>query len=398
MYALKAGAWTKIGEGYASDEWEAVGYRSGADETMLMVNGADGMISWDGRSGQAEEIHPTQGGEEISFAHLTLLYERLWGAVHAAAPDRIYWSESFAPEDWEPDAGQPDAGGGFVDVATFDGSRIRAIVAAFDDILIFKDKSMHRLNGTYPGEFSLTQVYGAEGTLAAGTIVHTADRLYFLGMDGLCVYNGMSVATLAHGGDRRMEKIWARMNRGAIGGACAAIYGDVLYLALPLDGAEENSHLLAYGLDDGYWSLMDLSGVRDMLVVREGTGEKLLLLSGRQVLAWGAGDAFPGRAIAAAWLSPVMGMNALTAKRTVGRVCFAAEAQATGEPAGVRLTMISGERERSREIPLADGLNLVRQRIRIRGRTFRFRLENMNGCRLTLPAGLEMILEEDSDL
>jgi len=289
LYVLQDGEWKLIGSGYGSDEWRAVNYRSGESERLLLVNGVDGLISWDGTTERAQRLAVTQGGEEIIFEHMTLLYERLWGAVHAGAPDRVYWSESFAPEDWEINYDAPDAGGGFADVATFDGSRIRAIMAAFDDVLIFKDKSMHRLNGTYPGEFSLTQVYGSEGTLAARTIAYTSDRLYFLGADGLCVYNGMSVSTLEHAGDRKMTGLWERLNRQAMNKACAAISKDVMYLALPLDGAEENSHVLEYRLNERTCSLVALGGVQDWLVMREETGERLLCLIGNEICEYGVG-------------------------------------------------------------------------------------------------------------
>lgn len=398
LYALVNGAWKAIGSGYASDEWEKVNYRSGSDELILLVNGADGMVKWDGVSDRAGTVSPVQGGREIAFSHLTLLYERLWGAVHADAPDRVYWSESFSPEDWEADYDAPDAGGGFVDVATFDGSRIRAIEAAFDDVLIFKDKSMHRLSGTYPGEFSLSQVYGSEGTLAARTIVYSGERLYFLGTDGLCVYNGMSVSTLAHAGDRRLEGLWSRMNRDAMAGACAAMFEDRVYLALPLDGAQENSHVLIYDTAGGCSSLVRLSGVKDWLVERGASGERLLCMTGRSICEFGTGGTLNGAPVEASWLSPQIRMGTLTARRTAGRMVMAAEAQDMGGGTGMYLTLMSGEKERTVFVRLKEGMNLIRQRIRVRGRMFRFRIENAGGCRLKLPAGLEIILEEDSDL
>lgn len=391
VYALTDGAWRQIGTGFRSDEWEEVNYRKNDRELILMVNGVDEMIAWDGVSAQVSAISPTQGGSVIRFSHLTLLYERLWGAVHADAPDRIYWSESFEPENWEVNYSTPDAGGGFVDVATFDGARIRAIRAAFDDVLIFKDKSMHRLNGTYPGEFSLTQVYGSEGTLAAKTIVNTAARLYFLGSEGLCVYNGMTVQTLAQAGERKLNGLWKRMNRETMAKACAAIYGDTLYLSLPLDGAAENSHVIEYRLHDGCCSLVELPGVRDWLVVREETGDQLICLIGNSVYEYGRGGTLAGRKIAARWVSPVIMPATLDARRTVGRMCMMIEAEADG---AVRLGLTSGGKGQMREIPLRKGLNLVRQRLRIRGRSFRFSIENAEGCAIRLPAGLEILMEE----
>ena len=91
-------------------------------------------------------------------------------------------------------------------------------------------------------------------------------------------------------------------------------------------------------------------------------------------------------------------MDTLAAKRTVGRMNLIAEAHAADGSTGMRLTLLSGDKEVSKEIRLKEGMNIIRQRLRIRGRTFRFRLENVDGCGLTIPDGLEILLEEDSDL
>jgi len=59
---------------------------------------------------------------------------------------------------------------------------------------------------------------------------------------------------------------------------------------------------------------------------------------------------------------------------------------------------MSGDKMRSREIRLNEGINLVRQRLRMRGHSFRFKLENTDGCEVILPRGIEILLEEDSDI
>lgn len=399
VHALKDGAWVQLGEGFASDDWSCVNYRHETDDWFVMTNGSSALKYWDGRSSGLQDIVPKQGGEPIAFEHLTLLYERLWGAVYPAQPDRIYWSESFEPDNWEVNFDLPDAGGGFVDVATFDGSRIRAIVAAFDDVLIFKDKSIHRLNGTYPGEFNLTQVYGSEGTLAYGTIVYTADRLYFLGCDGLCVYDGMTVSSFSHIGDRKLREVWKRINKAAIEKACACIQDDTLYLALPLDGAEENSHVIEYSLNDGTYSMMDYAGINGWLVYREGQEETLMCLIGAQLYIYDSGTNYCGKPISAYWISPEITLGTLTTKKKVGRIYMSVSAQSLdiNEEPQIRLTLMSGNKERTKLVRLKNGSNILRQRIKVRGRSFRFRIENVDGNPLTINRGMEITLEEDSD-
>jgi len=389
VYALLDSAWTCLGSGFASDDWCAVNYRHGSDDWLILVNGRDRMQYWDGESAALTAVDVTVGGQSVVFERLTLIYERLWGAVTAGEPDRVYWSESFAPDNWELNPSLPETGGGFLDIATFDGGRIRAVTAAFDDVLIFKDHSMHRLNGTYPGDFSLTQVYGSEGTLAPRTVVHTASRLYFLGGDGLCVYDGMTVCSLTHAGDAKMKDVFARVNRSAITQACAALWQDVIFLAVPLDGAAENTHVVTYSLSDGTWALMSLAGVKDWLVRREGQEEQLLCLTGDGLFRFGEGDeALPG----ATWLTPVLPAKPLN-RRRMGRVSFPIEAADAGE---VTLTALSENGQVSRTAAFPAGRSAIRQRLRLRGRQLRLRVEAAGTAAFCLPDGVDIEIEEES--
>ena len=388
VYALTEGVWRDLGGGFRSDDWCAVNYRRADEDRLILVNGRDPMQYWDGHSDALAAVDARMAGEPVFFSRLTLIYERLWGAVTAGQPDRVYWSESFSPEDWELNMAEPDAGGGFMDVATFDGARIRAVVAAFDDVLIFKDRSMHRLNGTYPGDFSLTQVYGSEGTLAARTICHTASRLYFLGGDGLCVYDGMTVSSLTHAGDSRMKDVFARVNQRAVESACAALWRDVIYLALPLDGASENTHVARYALSDGSWALLDIAGVRDFLLWREGQDERLYCLAGGRLLRFDGGDAaLPG----ARWITPVLPART-TGRRRLGRVCFPIEAEGPGE---MTLTALSESGQAKKTVRFGKGRTILRQRLRLRGRALRLKIESEGGVLFSLPDGMALEIEEE---
>ena len=375
VYALISGTWQRLGSGFQSDDWCAVNYRHESDDWLILVNGRDRMHYWDGSAAALVPVDVTIGGENVVFERLTLIYERLWGAVTAGEPDRVYWSEAFGPDNWELNVAIPDAGGGFMDVATFDGARIRAVVAAFDEVLIFKDRSMHRMNGTYPGDFSLTQVYGSEGTLAARTVVHTASRLYFLGGDGLCVYDGMTVCSLTHAGDRRMEGVFSRVSQSAAACACAALWRDVIYLALPLDGAAENTHVVRYSLSDGSWALLDIAGVKDWLVWREGQREELICLIGDGIFRFEAGE---GALSGARWITPVLPSKTLN-RRRLGRVAFAIDAGAAGT---LTLTAVSETGQAVKTASFPAGHSVLRQRLRLRGRGLRH--------------GIELEIEEES--
>lgn len=403
---LDCGKWTPIAAGFVSDDWSAVNYRDEDNDWMIFANGVDRAQYWDGVQAASFPLTPIQGasdeseGVELLFSKLTLLNERLWGGVTSAYPDRIYWSNTFDAEDWEFDyIDSTNEGGGFIDVATFDGSRIRAIVSAFDDVLIFKDKSVHRLSGTYPGEFSLSQVYGAEGTLAPRTVVYNGSKLYFLSSDGLCVYNGTSVASLAEAGDRKLKDIWTRINPSTVNLACAVMKDSVIYLAVPLDGSAINTHVIEYDVSTGVYSIVELPGVDDWLILREGQKETLLYLDADTVYRYGAGYTFHGDAIEASWISPEVTCGSLSSKKSTGRIYMTVDAQSLdiNKTPEIRLTMYTDTKERTKLISLRNGINRIRKRVKIRGRAFRFKIENVDGNPLSINKGMEIRIEEDFD-
>ena len=409
LYAANpdAGSWTAIAGSLSNNNWHAVNYRDGTNDWIIFTNGVDKAMHWNGRDAGAIPMDIIQGasdesqGEQLYFEQITMLNERLWGGVASAYPDRIYWSNTFDPEDWEFNFTDSEYdGGGYLDVATFDGSRIRAIVAAMDDILIFKDKSLHRLNGSYPGEFSLTQVFGTEGTLASRTIVNDGRALYFLASEGLVRYSGMTAVSLSSMGDERLKDIWPRINKSTIETACAAMVDNIIYLAVPLDGSIINTHVIEYDTTTGTYNLMAIPGVDDWLVLREGQKETLLFLSGDQLYRYNSGYTFyDGAPINAVWTTPWITCGSLASKKQTGRIymsIIATSLDISRQPM-IKLTMLSGSKVRSKTLKLKSGVNEIRKRVKIRGRSFRFKIENVNGDPLTINRGVEIHIEEDYD-
>ena len=68
----------------------------------------------------------------------------------------------------------------------------------------------------------------------------------------------------------------------------------------------------------------------------------------------------------------------------------------TKEPV-LKITLETDKKERTKLIPLKNGINRLRKRVKIRGRTFRFSLENVDGNPLSINSGIEIRVEEDYD-
>jgi hypothetical protein len=173
----------------------------------------------------------------------------------------------------------------------------------------------------------------------------------------------------------------------------------VIYLAVPLDGSTINTHVIEYDTSTGVYSLIELPGVDDWLILREGQKETLLYLDGDKILRYGASYSFSGEPINASWISPEITCGSLASKKSTGRIYMTVDAQSldiTKQPE-MRITMFSDTKSRTKVIPLKNGINRLRKRVKIRGRAFRFKIENMNGDPLSINKGMEIRVEEDYD-
>jgi hypothetical protein len=145
---------------------------------------------------------------------------------------------------------------------------------------------------------------------------------------------------------------------------------------------------------------MEIPGVDDWLVLREGQKETLLFLSGDQLYRYNSGYTFyDGAPINAVWTTPWISCGSLASKKQTGRIymsIMATSLDVTRQPM-IKLTMLSGNKVRSKTLKLKSGVNEIRKRVKIRGRSFRFKIENVNGDPLTINRGVEIHIEEDYD-
>lgn len=397
--------WVPIGY-TTSDGVDFVSYRHGLNEWAIFSDDSGDLHYWDGSGTGIQPITVTQGTDAeghtiyVKCRQISLMHERIWGAVLQDSPDRVYWSASFEPDNWEINTSKPDEGGGFVDIATFDGSKVRAIIPAFDGTLVFKDRTIHKITGTYPGEFAVAQVYGSEGTLAPRSVVVTESDVYFLTSIGFCKYDGVSVTSLWTHGDRKLRDIWKSVNHAAIENVCAAYCNGIIYMALPLDSESyQNSHMIEYDVAEGTYSIVELPGVDDIMVKHNGQQKTVYVIIWDKVYQYDSGAVFPGGAIYAVWTSPEISLGSMASKKSTGRVYVTVEGTSLSvdtDPT-VKLSLISGDKVRSKVIALKSGPTVIRTRIKVRGRSFRFRIENQNGNPLTIHRGMEIAVEETYD-
>lgn len=379
--------WTKIytaPEGGLNPEVDWLNYQDGESDVVLIADGKGPVLTWSG-SGQAA----VREGIAPHFAHIEVNYERVWGAGAPGEPDTVYWSRQFDVGDWTPDANDPDAGGGYVLVPTWDGGKIRLIKTLFNDVVIFKDDDILKLTGTYPGEYAITHINGVVGPVAARTVVQYGDRVYFVGKSGLCVYDGVRAL---NAGDRRAQDWYNRISEAYASAACAVVHDHMMYIALPVDEAQVNNLVLEYdmqrdtvmartGIEVAHWLIWD-----DRLLFSNSTG---------YVYEYGVGDTYDGRPIEAYWRTPVynMGSSSLVGDRTTKQL---GELTAYGQ-GRVHISIDADGKLKQKEIFMASAFKRSRKRLGARGRRFQLTFRAVDGLPFVLHGNVTIELDLETD-
>lgn len=128
-------------------------------------------------------------------AFVTLHRERVWlgghinglSGAYVDGVNDMHYSNAFEPTDWT-------TGGetGFQTVETFDGDYIRAAANIFDDVLMFKKNTAHKITGDLPSEYGVDVVYSVQGTIYPDSVCADGNRCFFAGDDGIYQYNGVT--------------------------------------------------------------------------------------------------------------------------------------------------------------------------------------------------------------
>lgn len=261
LYAMlpSADEWTELAcpEGvtaFESNNWSCVTYEinpEGSDasvDVLLMSNALDGMVMVRGDTLAVETVKTPK-----KFGVIERYAERIWGGAITEDPDQLVYSAPYDPTNWEANVEIPEDGAGDISQPSWDGDSFTALRSFGSQLIAFKKTRVWRILGTDPGEYTFKEQYGG-GAPYEGTIAVDTERILMLSRRGVVVYDGLAVSPFQQ---EYTRGVWERVNAGALGNACAAIWHEKYYCALPLDQSESNNAVLVYNPVDGTWLLRE---------------------------------------------------------------------------------------------------------------------------------------------
>ena len=396
IYVLVEGAqspeWKLVYSTATSGSWDYVAYEDYRDnaetpvDILLMTNAQDGMISIWGDNLTASIVETP-----AKFGALTRYKERIFGTAATGEPDRIWYSAPFNPRDWEQNATIPEDGGGFLDYPTWDGDSFIALRPFGSYLLAFKQRMICIVSGADPGEFTIREGYGTDGPLSENTVDINETAAFFLATSGIGLFDGNTIKMLSRD---IISAIASRININAISTASAAIHDGVYCCAVPLDQSTVPNAIIEYDTERGTFMLR--TGFTVGSLCSSGNGALLLttVKSPDRVCLWGQGEDYDGEPVHAIWESPWTDMDAKETTKSGFRIRCLAEGSGP-----IDFSIQTERKTKTKTIPIPTPETVkkkpVQKNISNRGRQFRFKIES--STRFSIPTGLQIETELDSD-
>ncbi len=380
---------------FDSNVWSFVTYEINPEgstspvDVLLMSNAMDGMICVRGDNMTVSTVLAPE-----KFGVIARYAERIWGGGISDDPDMLVFSAAFDPLDWSANPTIPEDGAGDVMQPSWDGDSFHALTQLGSQLIAFKKNRIWRVLNTDPAEFVFKEQYGG-GTAYFNTIAVQGERILMLGDDCIMQYDGLNAAPFQK---EACEKILSSMNTIALMKACACVYKDAYYCAIPVNGSDHNNAVLIFNFRLGTWLYRTDVSVESFLP----TGTKLYFTShttpGR-IHEWGADAWTSGEAAAPCrWVSPWQDFQQKTIRKGGFELYYTLEAKAAGT---IMFAIETEKKIKEKEFAYcATVLGKAKQK-RIRfggsGRRFRLIVSSESATAWRLIGGIQVRAEMDAD-
>jgi hypothetical protein len=169
--------------------------------------------------------------------YVELYNNQLFMAGFSSLPSTVYWSEIGEPEAIDPTY--------FAEFRTNDGDVIRALKAYQSDLIVLKERSVHRLVGDNPSNFLTQQVSDQYGCVSNRAAITFENYLWFLDPKGIVEYNGANIQIVSN----KIEPTFTSMNVAAARENACGIHfrqQNEVWFAIPTNGATYNNTIVVY--------------------------------------------------------------------------------------------------------------------------------------------------------
>lgn len=387
LYAWTGGQWSLIYTftgGLLQGKVDFTQARINGVDYLLIGSGEQAIVKYDGSTaslfGSAEAL------SDKHVRYLAMYRSRLFAAGDQQNPNRLYWSKlpgsGRTIEDWEDDTSSVNVSGGHAEIGESGGDPIVGIAALSNQLLIFKKRSIYRLIGDKPSNFTVEKVDSDLETAPYTAIVASGDMLYFLTKGGLCRFNGVNAAPMADA--QRIRKI---LDAASVEDTRGAAARSRLYFTIR--EGEDSEAIVEYDLRRQTYMLRKGFGVAD---VAAWDGRLYLINSARYVYLFDDGTSYDGAPVEAKWRTPETDLFDKSGVKAMRSLCFRGCSN-NSETALIADVAVGRGNMRSRILLPLEQNDVTEVPLKNEGRTFSLTLSNEAGGSFTLTGGVELAFE-----
>ncbi len=324
---------------------------------LIMCNEYDGLYKFDVAENKIEWIE-----DSPAMSAITLHYERVWGINK----NTVYYSAQGDPEEWN----EENSDSGKIVITTADGDNFVAIENIFDDVVLFRKNSIFRINGSTTSAYQLKQILSPCGAAGSMCVANDGIHSFFIGKNGIYKFDGLRAELIEKNILRYFfEK---RVNISALENACAKIYNNKLYAALPIDECDYNNCILEYDITTGKVHIRE--GI-SALSFTEYASKLLYTDNNGYICMLDMGKDYCGKKIKAVYETPYCDLDGKNIEKALESIYFVGKGNGS-----IRITSVSDQRAVSKEVVLSnDDMKIYTVEMYNSGRRFKFIFENVDG-------------------
>lgn len=191
--------------------------------------------------------------------YLELFNNQLFMAGFSSAPSTLYWSDIGEPEGVDPTF--------FAEIRTNDGDVVRGMRSYQAQLIIAKERSLSRIIGDNPSNFTLQEITDQYGCLSHRTMIVYNNILLFLDSKGIAQFNGANTQIISN----EIEDVFKRMNIDAAKNKACAIHNrkdNEVWFAIPVDGSSINNLIVVYDYLTNAWTTYEGINASSLEMIR----------------------------------------------------------------------------------------------------------------------------------
>jgi hypothetical protein len=311
-------------------------------------------------------------------------------AGDSANPNRVYFSaatvDGFFPDDWTypQSEGEANQHGGFIDMPTWDGGNIIGLKVVFNDVLVFKTKTIFRVFGTYPGNYTKDQIFASDGAIADKSIAVFNNRCFFVAKEGIFVFDGTNVTKISD----KICDTWDTLNKNCINKSAGYYYKGKYIVAVPEGSSTTNNLIIEYDMIND--SFMFKRG-RTINAFLEFDNRLLYTDASGTIQEYNSGSAFNGQNILAYWETGTNDKGYPNAIKSSQYLYFIGSGNGT-----VKFICTTEKGARELLVTLTTVEKPYKVKLKNKGRIIGLRIENVDGCDFSIVSPT-LTLEMDFD-